>query len=116
MPMARAAPDERSSVRPGVKGPRSFTRTATVFPVLGLPTTRQVPSGRLLCAAVSPSGLNTSPDAVRLPRNSSPYHVAATISTLPGLSAGNADAFAPCGRFLISGPDGAGVILLPNKA
>ena len=29
--MAAAAPDERSSVTPGVKGPRSFTRTARDF-------------------------------------------------------------------------------------
>ena len=99
MPMTRAAPAERSKVMPSVNGPRSFTRTMTLLPVRGLPTTRQVPKGRDLWAAVSPSGLNTSPDAVRLPRNSLPYHVAVTISLLPGLGAGNADA--SCGCFLI---------------
>ena len=39
---------------PGVKGPRSFTRTATLRPVFGLPITRQVPKGNDLCAAVIP--------------------------------------------------------------
>ena len=80
MPMARAAPAERSRVMPSVKGPRSFTRTTTVLPVFGLPTSRQVPKGKDLWAAVNPSGSNHSPDAVRLPRSSLPYHVAATIS------------------------------------
>ena len=44
-----------------MKGPRSFTRTITVRPVFGLPTTRQVPNGKDLCAAVIPLGLNISP-------------------------------------------------------
>jgi len=39
---------------PGVKGPRSFTRTATLRPVFGLPITRQIPKGNDLCAAVIP--------------------------------------------------------------
>jgi hypothetical protein len=52
-----AASEDRSSVRPLVKGPRSFTRATTVRPVLGLPTTRQVPNGKDLCAAVIPLGL-----------------------------------------------------------
>ena len=73
--MTRAAPAERSSVMPSVNGPRSFTRTTTVFRVRGLPITRQVPKGRDLWAAVSSSGLNTSPYAVRLP----------TLSPLPCL-------------------------------
>jgi hypothetical protein len=40
------------SVRRGVKGPRSFTRTTTVLPVRGLPTTRQVPKRGGKSAAV----------------------------------------------------------------
>ena len=56
IPIARAAPDEMSSVTPGVNGPRSFTRTATFRPVLGLPTMMQVPNGNDLCAAVIPPG------------------------------------------------------------
>ena len=35
---------------PGVNGPRSFRRTATLRPVFGLPITRQVPKGNDLCA------------------------------------------------------------------
>ena len=69
MPIARAAPAERSRLMPSVNVPRSFTRTTVDFPVCGFPTTRQVPKGKDLWAAVSPSGLKTSPDAVRLPRN-----------------------------------------------
>ena len=41
--MARAAPDDRSSEIPGVKGPRSFALTVTFLPVFGLPTRMQVP-------------------------------------------------------------------------
>ena len=66
MPIALAAPKDRSSVRPEVKGPRSFTRTETVLPILGFPTRRQVPKGNDLCAAVNPFALKASPDAVRL--------------------------------------------------
>ena len=77
--MARAAPSDRSRVRPLVKGPRSFTRTTTVRLVLGLPTTRQVPKGKDRCAAVLPLGLNLSPDAVRCPASSWPYQVARTV-------------------------------------
>src|SRR6476646_10183496 len=61
IPIARAAPDEMSSVTPGVNGPRSFTRTATFRPVLGLPTMMQVPNGNDRCAAVIPPGLNICP-------------------------------------------------------
>jgi hypothetical protein len=86
IPIAAAAPDERSSATPGVKGPRSFTRTTTLRPVLGLPITRQVPKGSDLCAAVIPSGLNASPDAVRCPRSSSPYHVARTTWAKAGVA------------------------------
>src|SRR5262245_64380763 len=103
IPIARAAPAERSKVMPSVNGPRSFTRTMTLFRVRGLPTSRHVPKGKDLCAAVSPSGLKISPEAVRLPRNSLPYQVAATISPLAGLGVGNADV--SCGCFFIAAPD-----------
>ena len=36
MPMARAAPDDKSRATPGVNGPRSFTRTATLSPGAGV--------------------------------------------------------------------------------
>jgi hypothetical protein len=75
--MAKATEQDR----PALKGPRSFTRTETDLPVLGLPTTRQVPSGKDLWAAVRPSGLNTSPDAVRCPLSSLPYQEARTCSS-----------------------------------
>jgi hypothetical protein len=78
MPIARAAPEERSKVRPEVKGPRSFTVTRTVVPVLGFPIKRHVPNGRVLCAAVSPSGLKACPEAVRCPLCSLPYQLAST--------------------------------------
>ena len=78
IPIARAAPHEISKVMPGVKGPLSFTVTRTLLPVLGFSTTRHVPKGRLLWAAVRPSGLKTSPEAVRCPLSSLPYQVACT--------------------------------------
>lgn len=81
MPMARAAPADRSRLMPLVKGPRSLTRTLTLLPVFGLPTRRQVPKGRERCAAVNPLGLNSSPFAVRLPASSLPYQVAVTVLT-----------------------------------
>jgi hypothetical protein len=78
IPIALAAPEDRSSVTPGVNGPRSFTLTVTFLPVLGFPTSKQVPKANDLCAAVIPPGLNTSPEAVRCPRCSLPYQVART--------------------------------------
>src|SRR4051812_17987758 len=78
MPIARAAPCERSRVIPAVKGPRSLMVTLTPRPVRGLLTNRHVPNGRDLCAAVRPLGLNGAPDAVRWPLSSSPYQVAMT--------------------------------------
>src|SRR5262245_31385473 len=79
MPIARAAPCERSSDTPLVKGPRSLTRTVTLRPVFGLLTRKQVPNGSDRWAAVKPLGLNLSPDAVRLPASSCPYQVAMTV-------------------------------------
>jgi hypothetical protein len=79
IPIARAAPYERSSDTPFVNGPRSLTRTDTLRPVLGLRTRRQVPKGKVRWAAVRPFGLKTSPDAVRLPASSWPYQVARTV-------------------------------------
>jgi hypothetical protein len=64
-PSCCAAPRERSSCRPLTNGPLSLIRTIAVL----LPCVKcnLVPNGRLLCAAVSPFGLNRSPFAVLLP-------------------------------------------------
>ena len=48
IPIARAAPSERSKLTPRVNGPRSLTVTLTLLPVLGLLTRRHVPKGKLL--------------------------------------------------------------------
>ena len=52
--MAAAAPSERSSSRPAMKGPRSLTQTTTERPVPGLDTRSTVPNGYSLEAAVNP--------------------------------------------------------------
>ena len=64
-PSCCAAPRERSSCLPFMKGPLSLIRTIAVL----LPCVKcsVVPNGILLCAAVSPFGLNRSPFAVLLP-------------------------------------------------
>jgi len=64
-PSCCAAPRERSSCRPLTNGPLSLIRTIAVL----LPCVKcnLVPKGKVLCAAVIPSGLNRSPFAVRLP-------------------------------------------------
>ena len=54
IPIAAAAPRERSRLRPGTKGPRSLIRTTTERPVVGLVTCRSVPKGRVRLAAVKP--------------------------------------------------------------
>lgn len=64
MPMERAAPRERSMERPLIKGPRSLIRTSTQP---WKHTRTMVPNGRVRLAAVSPSGWNASPLAVRRP-------------------------------------------------
>ena len=56
-PICCAAPCDRSSERPRTKGPRSLIRTTTDLPVSGLVTLTCEPSGRVLEAAVRPSGL-----------------------------------------------------------
>ena len=72
-----------------MNGPRSFTRTTTVLPVLGLPTIRHVPKGNDRCAAVFPAGLNFSPEAVLCPPSSFPYHAARTVSSAVAGFSGN---------------------------
>jgi Penicillin-insensitive murein endopeptidase len=54
MPIACAAPHERSKTSPGVNGPRSLTVTRTFFPLLEFSTTRQVPKGRLYGLLLGP--------------------------------------------------------------
>ena len=56
-PICRAAPCDRSSERPRTNGPRSLIRTTTDLPVSGLVTLTCEPNGKVLDAAVSPSGL-----------------------------------------------------------
>jgi hypothetical protein len=48
--------------------------------LLRLVTLTVVPNGRVRCAAVSPFESNTSPLAVVLPSNSSPYQLASPVS------------------------------------
>src|SRR4249920_3843233 len=62
---AFAAASDRSSTRPFVNGPRSFTTTTTLRFDLGSVTRRRVPNGRLRCAAVNFAGSYLSPRAVR---------------------------------------------------
>jgi len=64
-PSFLAAPRERSSCRPLMNGPLSLIRTIAVLPLCV--KCNLVPNGRVLCAAVIPSGLNRSPFAVRFP-------------------------------------------------
>src|SRR4029079_12854295 len=67
MPIARAAPRDRSSVTPRVNGPRSLITTVTEFPFCGLLTVTRDPKGSVRCAAVYPLGWKGWPLAVRRP-------------------------------------------------
>jgi hypothetical protein len=51
--------------RPRVNGPRSLIITIAEAPVRGFVTFTRVPNGSFLCAAVRPSGRNSSPLVVR---------------------------------------------------
>jgi hypothetical protein len=66
-PIARAAPRDKSMSRLRVNGPRSLIITTVEAPVRGFVTFTRVPNGRLLCAAVTPSGRNAWPLAVCRP-------------------------------------------------
>jgi hypothetical protein len=67
IPIARAAPLERSSVTLRVNGPRSLTTTVTDNPFCGLLTVSCDPKGSVRCAAVIPRDANACPLAVRRP-------------------------------------------------
>jgi hypothetical protein len=54
-------------------------RTFTDLPFLGLDTITIVPKGKVLEAAVNPSGLYTSPLVVFCPANARPYQEALTV-------------------------------------
>ena len=74
-PICLAAPYDRSSFLPFIKGPLSLIRTVTDFPLYV--TNKRVPNGNVLCAAVNPCGLYLSPFAVFVPCL---YHDAITVS------------------------------------
>src|SRR6185437_2020327 len=73
IPMRRAAASDRSAIRPGTNGPRSFTTTTTLRWFSRLVTRTRVPNGSVRCAMVSAAGSNGSPLAVFLPAKSLPY-------------------------------------------
>ena len=54
-------------MRPSLKGPRSLTRTRTVFPFERFSTSTHVSKGSDLCAAVIARMSKVSPLAVSLP-------------------------------------------------
>ena len=56
-------------------------RSSTQRPLRVLVTRTRVPMGKVRCAAVSLCLLKRSPEAVALPCQSSPYHVAKPVST-----------------------------------
>jgi hypothetical protein len=58
IPIARAAPLDRSSVTPRVNGPRSFITTVTDDPFCGFVTVTRDPKGSVRCAAVIPPEAN----------------------------------------------------------
>ncbi|MBA7609522.1 hypothetical protein ES703_16713 [subsurface metagenome] len=66
-PSFKAAPYDRSSMRPRMYGPRSFIRTMRLFRLARLVTRMMVFRGRVRWAAVSPYMSYTSPLAVSLP-------------------------------------------------
>jgi hypothetical protein len=85
MPIFRAAPRDKSILRPPTYGPRSVIRTSTDFPLLGFVTRTIEPSGSVLEAAVIRFGSKRSPFEVRWPANSDPYHEAVTTPLSLGL-------------------------------
>ena len=84
MPRTLAAARETSMIRPFAKGPRSFIRTSTDFPLARLVSFTMLPHGRLRCAAVNFFWSKTSPLAVRFPWCFFPYHEARPASTIVG--------------------------------
>ena len=81
-PIRRAAPLERSRLRPLTYGPRSFIRTTTERPLSGFVTRTREPIGSVFEAAVSALGLKASPSLVKCPTNPGPYQDA--TSSFPG--------------------------------
>jgi hypothetical protein len=75
-----AAAFETSMIRDATKGPRSLTLTVICRLLFPLVTTRMVPKGRVLWAAVNRAELKISPEAVGLPSNSDPYQDAIPFS------------------------------------
>ena len=67
MPIARAAPEDRSSTTPRVNGPRSFMTTVTDEPFCGFVTVTRDPKGSVRCAAVISPDESACPLAVRRP-------------------------------------------------
>lgn len=83
-PIARAAPLDRSNVRPYLPNPPvSFTLTLTDLSLWVTFTT--VPNGRLLWAVVIAFWSKISPDAVRFPWNPGPYHEALPVPAVAGI-------------------------------
>lgn len=79
IPRARAAANERSSIRPRTYGPRSVIVTTTCRRPCW--TLTRVPNGNVLCAAVKALGLKRLPLALRDP-DSYPYHDAIPVCSL----------------------------------
>ena len=79
----RAAPTDRSMMRPCTKGPRSVMRTSTCLPFERLVISTQVSKGRARCAAVSFSISKISPEAVGRPLYGTPYQLAIPVSVDP---------------------------------
>ena len=80
-PRSLAPSLERSMILPGMKGPRSLTRTTMERPLSRLVTRTAEGIGRVLWAAETTLGLNISPFAVGRPPNSSPYQDAIPVSS-----------------------------------
>ena len=82
-PSNRAPSCDKSMIRPGAKGPRSFNLTTSDLPLSRLVTRTTDGSGKVLCAAVAILGSNTSPFAVGRPKTavSSPYQDARPVSS-----------------------------------
>jgi hypothetical protein len=77
------------------------------FSVRGFPTTRQVPKGKDLWATVSPSGLNTSPEAVHSPRRETERSLANLIGPCHQVGAAQKHQEAPAllrGFFIMNRP------------
>ena len=84
MPRTLAAARETSMILPFSKGPRSFIRTSTDFPLARLVSFTMLPHGRLRCAPVNFFWSKTSPLAVRFPWCFFPYQEARPVSTIVG--------------------------------